>query len=102
MSYSTPGSTKILIYFGKSTIFVYLVATLCVCKFAMVPGVYILLCPPGRKSTLFFLHIQLHNHEKDLNPSLWLYYYGKVSAELENNTNNRRRLTVYGTCNLTK
>ena len=78
------------------------VGSLCVCEFAMVPVVFILLCPLGRKGTLFYLHIQLHNHEKDLNPSLWLYYYGKVIAELENNTNNRNRLTVYGTCNLTK
>ena len=38
---------------------------------------------PGRKGTLFFLHIQLHNHQKDLNPRLWLYHYGKVSFELE-------------------
>ena len=90
------------IYFGNSTILFILVGTICVCEFAMVPGAYILLCPPGRKGTLFFLHIQLHNHQKDLNPSLWLYYYGKVIVELENNTNNRKRLTVYGACNLTK
>ena len=25
---------------------------------------------PITKGTLFFLHIQLHNHQKDLNPSL--------------------------------
>ena len=68
----------------------------------MVRGVYILLCPPGRKDTLFFLHIQLPSHQKDLNPSMWLYYYGKVIVELENNTNNRKRLTGYGACNLTK
>ena len=68
----------------------------------MVRGVYILLCPPGRKDTLFFLHIQLPSHQKDLNPSMWLYYYGKVIVELENNTNNRKKLTVYGACNLTK
>ena len=67
MPYSIPGSTKILIhiYFGNSTIFFILVGTLCVCEFAMIPGVYILLCPPGRKGTLFFLHIQLHSYQKD-------------------------------------
>ena len=49
----------------------------------MVPGVYILLCPQEEK-VLFFLNIQLHSHQKDLNPYLWLYY-GKVIAELEKN-----------------
>ena len=42
--------------------------------------------PPGRKGTLFFLHNQLDNHQKDLNPCLLLYYYGKFTAELEKNT----------------
>ena len=98
MSYSIPGSTKIL---WQQHHFI-LVGTLCVCEFAMVPGVYILLCPPGRKGTLFFLHIQLHNHQNDLNPCLWLYYYGKVIGGLEKNINNKKRQTVHGTCNLTK
>ena len=103
MPYSIPGSTKILIYIlWQQHHFFILVGTLCVCEFAMVPGVYILLCPPGRKGTLFFLHIQLHNHQNDLNPCLWLYYYGKVIAELEKNTNNKKRQTVHGACNLTK
>ena len=105
MPYSIPGSTKNVIYIyilWQQHHFFILVGTLCVCEFAMVPGVYILLCPPGRKVTLFFLHIQLHNHQKDLNPSLWLYYYGKVIVELENNTNNRKILTAYGAFNLTK
>ena len=67
------------------------------------PEVYILLCPQEEKvATLFFLHIQLHNHQNDLNPCLWLYYYGKVIAELEKNTNNKKRQTVHGACNLTK
>ena len=57
---------------------------------------------PGRKGTLFLLHIQLHNHQNDWNPCLWLYYYGKVIAELEKNTNNKKRQTVHGACNLTK
>ena len=51
-----------------------------------MPGVYILLCPQEEK-VLFFLNIQLHSHQKDLNAYLWLYY-GKVIAELEKNTNN--------------
>ena len=84
MPYSIPGSTKILIYIlWQQHHFFILVGTLCVCEFAMVPGVYILLCPQEEK-VLFFLNIQLHSHQKDLNPYLWLYY-GKVIAELEKN-----------------
>ena len=48
MPYSIPSSTKILIYFGNSTIFV-LVGNFSICEFAMVPGVYILLCPQEEK-----------------------------------------------------
>ena len=71
MPYSIPGSTKILIYIlWQQHHFLILVGTLCVCVFAMVPEVYILLFPPGSEGTLFFLHIQLRNHQKDLNPSL--------------------------------
>ena len=65
MPYSIPGSTKILIYIlWQQHYFLILVGTLCVCEFAMVPGVFILLYPPGREGTLFFLDIQLHNHQK--------------------------------------
>ena len=61
-----PIITRIYIYILKQQHhFLMLVGTLCVCEFAMVPGVYILLCPPGRKGKLFFLHIQLHSHQKD-------------------------------------
>ena len=71
MPYSIPGSTKIIMYkLWQQHHFFILVATLCVCEFVMVPGVYILLCPPGRKDTLFFLQIQLPSHQKDLNPSM--------------------------------
>ena len=66
----------------------------------MVPGVYNLLCLQEEKvATLFFLHIELHNHQSDLNPCLWLYY-GNVITELEKNTN--KKDTVHGACNLTK
>ena len=95
-------SLKFLYTLATAPFLFTLVGTLCVCEFAMVSGVNIFLCPPGRKGTFFLLHIQLHNHQKDLNPSLWLHYYGKVFSELENNTNNRKRLTIYGACNLTK
>ena len=89
MPYSILGSTKILIhiYFGNSTIFFILVGTLCVCEFAMIPGVYILLCPPGRKGTLLPTHSAAQSSKR-----LELYDYGKTIAELENNTNNRKRL----------
>ena len=64
MPYSIPGSTKILIYtLWQQHHFFILVGTLCVSEFAMVPEVYILLCPPGREDTLFFLPIQLQNHQ---------------------------------------
>ena len=55
------------------------------------PEVYILLCPQEEKvATLFFQHIQLHSHQNDLNPCLWLYYYGKVIAELEKNKQQKK------------
>ena len=47
-----------------------------------MPGVYILLCPQEEK-VLVFLHIQVHNHENNLNHCLWLYYYDKFIVELE-------------------
>ena len=54
-------------------------------KFAMVPGVYILLCPQEEEH---------HNHQKDLNP-LSLHYYGKVTVELKKKTTQRRNLIVF-------
>ena len=81
MPYSIPSSIKVLIYFGNSTIFVHFSwHPLWICYEAR--SVYFTVSL-GRKGTLFFLHIQLHNHQKDLNPCLWLYYYGKVIVELE-------------------
>ena len=44
MLYSTPSSTKILILATATFLFI-LVGVLSVCEFAMVPVVYILLCP---------------------------------------------------------
>ena len=93
MPYSIPGFTKCLIYFGNNTIFVYFSwhpLCLWICYGARSLHFTV---SPGRKGTLFFLHIQLRSHQKDLNCSLWLYYYGKVIVELENNANNRKRLT---------
>ena len=66
----------------------------------MVPGVYILLCLQENKVHSSFLHIQLHNLQKDLNPCLLLYYYAKVIVQLEKNANNEF-YCVYGACNLT-
>ena len=83
MPYSIPGYTKILIYFGNSTISVY---------FSWHP-LCLWICLPGRKGALFFRNIEMHNHQKDLNPPLWLYS-GKVIVELENNIKNRKRLEL--------
>ena len=102
MPYSIPSFTKILMYSGNSTIFVYFSwHPLCLWICYGARNVHFTLYP-RRKGTLFFLHIQLHNHQNDLNPCLWLYYYGKVIGGLEKNINNKKRQTVHGTCNLTK
>ena len=58
MSYSTPSSTKILTLATAAFLFV-LVDTLSVCEFAMVPGVYILLCSQEEMVT-FFLKAQMY------------------------------------------
>ena len=50
MPYSIPGSTKFRMYIlWQQHYFFILVGTICVCEFAMVPGVYILLCPQEEK-----------------------------------------------------
>ena len=41
-----------------------------------------------------YIYIQKHNHQKDLNPFLSLYYYGKVIVELEKKTQTRN-FTVF-------
>ena len=82
MPFSIPSFNKIFILVTAPFLFI-LFGALSVCKFAMVLGVYILLCPQKEKVHSSFLHIQLHNHQKDLNPCLSLYYYGKVIDELE-------------------
>ena len=89
------------LYFDNSKIFVYFSwHTLCLLICHGDRSVHFTMYP-GRKGTLFFLDIQLHNHQNDLNPCMWLYYYGKVIAELEKNTNNKKRQTVPSACNLT-
>ena len=47
------------------------------------------------------VHIQQHNHQKDLNLCLSLYYYGKVIVELAKNASKEFNC-VYGDCNLIK
>ena len=51
MPYSIPSSTKILTLATAPFLFI-LVGILSVCEFGMVPGVYILLFPPGRRGAL--------------------------------------------------
>ena len=105
MFYSIPSSTKIFTL--TTAIFLFIsVGALSVSEFAMVPGVYIYCAARKKRYTLLpestDINIQQHNHRKDLNPSLSLYYYGKVIiTELENNTNKEFKC-VYGVCNLTK
>ena len=61
------------------------------CLFFLAPSLWIccgarsvhFTVSPGRKGTLYFIHIQLHNHQRDLDPCLWLYYYGNFIVELE-------------------
>ena len=48
------------------------------------------------------VHIKQHNHQKDLNLCLSLYYYRKVIVELEKKNTNKEFNCVYGACNLTK
>ena len=102
MPYSIFSSTKTLIYFGNSNIFVYFSwLPLCLWFCYGARSVHFTVSP-GRKGTLFFLHIQLHNHQKDLNPCLLLNYYGKVIVELEKNKQQQQKKTAHGACNLTK
>ena len=60
MSYNISRYTKILTLTIASYLFI-LVGALSVCQFAMVPGVYILLCPKEEEvATLFFLRTQIY------------------------------------------
>ena len=88
MSYSILGSTKILTLTTAPFLFIS-VSALSVFEFAMVPGVYILLCPQQEEvhfsswvHRFIYIHFQQHNHWKDLNPCLSLYYYDKGIVEL--------------------
>ena len=98
MSYSIPSSTKISTLTTAPFLFIS-VGALSVCEFAMVPGVYIFLCPQEKNVLLFPTHSAAQS-SKRFKP-LPLYYYGKVIDELEKNTNNELNC-VYGACNLTK
>ena len=79
MPYIIICSIKILTLATATFLFI-LVGILC--KFAMVPGVYILLSPHEEEVHSLTQHI----HQKDLNLCLQAYYYGKVIAELEKKT----------------
>ena len=87
MPQSIPSSSKILTLFLS-------VGVVSVCEFAMVPGVNILLCPRKKKCTLLpectDVHIQQHNHQKDLNLFRSLFYHCKGVVELE-----KTRRTVF-------
>ena len=60
---------------------------------------YIFYCAPRNKRFIPLpegtdILIQQHNHQKDLNPCLSLYYYGKAIDELEKKKK-KRNLTVF-------
>ena len=82
-------------YFGNSTIFVYFSwCPLCLWICYGARSVHFTVSP-GRKATFFFLHIQLHNYQKDLNPSMWLYYNGKVIVELEKKHKKQQKYKLF-------
>ena len=94
-------SAKIFLYIlWQQHYFLILVGTLC--EFAMVPGVCILLCPSGRESTLFFLHIQLHNHQEDENPHCDYIIMARSLLNWKATQIIQKNVPVYGACNLTK
>ena len=106
MSYSIPSSTKILTLTTAPFLLVS-VGALSACELAMVPQECIFYCVPRKKRYTLLpegidisIHIQQHNHKKDLTPCLSLYYYGNVIGKLENA--NKEFNCVYGVCNLTK
>ena len=89
MSYSIPSSTKILNLTTAPFLFI-LVSAMTVCKFAMVPVLYILLYLQEEEVHFFFLmahiyiyvyiYIQQHNHQKRFKPLsvtilLWQGHY---------------------------
>ena len=73
MPYSIPSSAKILTLTTAPFLFI-LVGALSACEVAMVPEC-IFYCFPRKKRCTFLpegtdIHIQQHNHQKDLNPCL--------------------------------
>ena len=83
MSYSIPSSTKILNLTTAPFLFIS-DGALSVCEFAIVPGVYILLCFQEEKvHSNIYIYI-FSSTIIDLNPCLSLHYYGKVIVELAN------------------
>ena len=92
MSYSIPSFNKILPLTTAPFLVPSLSANLPWCQEC------IFYCAPRKKRNTLppegtDINIQQHNHRKDLNPCLSLYYYGKVIVELENTQT--RNLTVF-------
>ena len=77
--------------------FGFLVNTRCVCEFAMMAGVYILLCPQEEKYSLLptYSATQSPKRFKPLSVTILLY---KFIFELEKNISNKKRLTAHGAC----
>ena len=57
---------------------------------------------PRKKSYTLLLTHSAAQSSKIFKPLSVTIYYGKVIVELEKKGNNRKRLIVYGACNLTK
>ena len=51
-----------------------------------------------REGTLFYLHIKLHNHQNDLNPSICDYIIMAKSLLDWNNKNNKKETTEKTNC----
>ena len=90
MPYSIPGSTKILIYFGNSTIFVY---------FSWHPlSVNLLWC---QECTVYCLQEEKVS-SKRFKPVCDYIIMARSLLNWKKNTNNKKRQTAHGACNLTK
>ena len=103
MPYSIHSSTNI---FTLVTAPFILIGVLCLSVNLLWCQMCTFYCPLRKKRCILHtegtsIHIQQHIHQKDLNLCLPLYYYDKVIAELEKNTNKEFNC-VYSACNLTK
>ena len=91
MPYSIPSSTKILTLPIAPFLFI-LLGVFCLSVNLLWCQVCTFYCPLILPEGIY-VHIQYHIHQKDFNLCLSLYYYGKVTVELEKTQT--RNLTVF-------